>query len=401
MAIVALLLALIVTATSRFIVGARESATVATINKASGIIQDRVRAFRNSDFTDTAIVASNNWNMQNYSSPFAGGVYTDMTEILVRKLRFKKAFPQAFAELSHAQLTRFFPSYASTPPYYPVVSTTPPISLYDPKYEPGIVLYALLMYGETFGAATPGADTFTGAEVKNTPQTGNLPCLVDAWGEPLRFYRWPTRLIRCGEQPFDGVGTFDDYNQNNHADTSGGTWTPPIVPFPASTIYLNGPTPASLHFSGLQIIDRTSAYAKGPDGAPGVAGVDDDNINGVDDPGEIGWPLTDDPQPLNTDPDDPSFKLSFWFTLYPPTNFVTGTAGALHDYYTYHAPLIVSPGQDRQLGLWEPTDVPTSANPNSVNFGYLAAPMAVPTAKQSLQYMFDNITNLNQRAGGK
>ena len=63
----------------------------------------------------------------------------------------------------------------------------------------------------------------------------------------------------------------------------------------------------------LPPFERTSAFAKGIDGQPGVATVDDDGKNGVDDPGEIGWPDTDDPEYLNTDPDDPTFQLSAFF----------------------------------------------------------------------------------------
>lgn len=36
------------------------------------------------------------------------------------------------------------------------------------------------------------------------------------------------------------------------------------------------------------------AASVGPDGAPGIAGVDDDGINGPDDIGELGWPGSDD-----------------------------------------------------------------------------------------------------------
>lgn len=40
------------------------------------------------------------------------------------------------------------------------------------------------------------------------------------------------------------------------------------------------------------------ATASGFDNAPGIAGVDDDNLNGVDDIGEVGWPGSDDRRTL-------------------------------------------------------------------------------------------------------
>lgn len=48
-----------------------------------------------------------------------------------------------------------------------------------------------------------------------------------------------------------------------------------------------GTTPGKLPFNPM-VIDL------GPDDKPGVAGVDDDGLNGVDDGGEVGWPGSDD-----------------------------------------------------------------------------------------------------------
>jgi hypothetical protein len=51
-------------------------------------------------------------------------------------------------------------------------------------------LYALLVEGSaTFGAVF-SRDEFTDKEVRDTDGDG-LPEFVDAWGEPLQFYRWP------------------------------------------------------------------------------------------------------------------------------------------------------------------------------------------------------------------
>lgn len=56
---------------------------------------------------------------------------------------------------------------------------------------------------------------------------------------------------------------------------------------------------------------------------------------------------------------------------------------------TYWLPLIVSAGEDGILGLYEPYDF--------TNNGILAQPVAVPV----VEGVFDNITNHNQRAGGR
>lgn len=377
MTVISLMLALLVGASFRFVVSARSTATAGTITKVNGILQDRVNQFRAFDFTDSAYRARDAWNLANPADPI---MTLELAEVLMRKTRFQKAFPQSFAEVTQAGLqTKFFGA-----------ATIPPPSPYLAKYESGIVLYAFLTKGETFGAHTPADDAFGGAEVKIGPETGNLPCLIDAWGEPLRFYRWPTRLLRCGEQDFDNNGTFDDYNLNG-TQQGVGFGCPAIRPFSLRP----GPTPASLLLGNLPVFERTQLYARGVDGLPGVALIDDDGINGVDDVGEIGFPDTDDPEPLNTDPDDPTFQLSAF--LFDPnvsaalrTTRQTNFSSGFHDFYTFHTPLIVSAGQDKVLGLFEPAD--------TVNFGHLASPTAIPAAMNNL---FDNITNLNQRAGGK
>ena len=412
--VIAILAALSLSAAFSFIVNAREAATATTISKVNGLLQERIRSFRQYDFSDAAIRLRDAWNTAHPAVPPTDpgdAVMTpELAEVLLRKQRFKQAFPQSFTEADRARL---FPgvvfTYTAGPPV--AYTLTTPVTGYDMKYECGIVLYAFLTKGETFGAPSAGDDAFTGSEIRVGPETNNLPCLVDAWGEPLRFYRWPTRLIRCGEQDFDGSGAYDDINQNGTQDSAGitastsgsnsilavGAAIRPYVTYP-------GPTPASLLISNLPPFDRTSSYAKGADGQPGVAGIDDDNDMTPDTVGETGWPDSDDPEPLNTDPDDPTFHLYTWLYDIAPSSNVTATqlttrrTGFVmegHDFYTFHTPLIVSAGPDRLLGLFEPTD--------TANFGHLAAPRLPPTQTTSttMNQLSDNITNLNRRTGGK
>ena len=57
------------------------------------------------------------------------------------------------------------------------------------------LLYWLLINGNTFGVPNENDGGFTAAELADTDGDG-LKELVDGWGQPLRFYRWPTRLVR-------------------------------------------------------------------------------------------------------------------------------------------------------------------------------------------------------------
>ena len=52
------------------------------------------------------------------------------------------------------------------------------------------MLYALLVEGQGPLGSVFSADEFTDREVRDTDGDG-LPEFVDAWGEPLQFYRWP------------------------------------------------------------------------------------------------------------------------------------------------------------------------------------------------------------------
>ena len=68
-----------------------------------------------------------------------------------------------------------------------------------------IVLCLLLISGGCSDSSNDGGSAgklvnyvlskeFTAQEVADTDDDGLLE-FVDAWGEPLRFYRWPTRMI--------------------------------------------------------------------------------------------------------------------------------------------------------------------------------------------------------------
>ena len=52
------------------------------------------------------------------------------------------------------------------------------------------MLYAILVEGQGPLGSVFNADEFSDREVRDTDGDG-LPEFVDAWGEPLQFYRWP------------------------------------------------------------------------------------------------------------------------------------------------------------------------------------------------------------------
>ena len=64
-------------------------------------------------------------------------------------------------------------------------------------------LFLLLSAGSTFGTSDPGGDLLTESELADTDNDG-LREVVDGFGNPLRFYRTPTRLLRPFVPPAAG-----------------------------------------------------------------------------------------------------------------------------------------------------------------------------------------------------
>jgi len=57
------------------------------------------------------------------------------------------------------------------------------------------MLYRLITDTDTFGTAAEDAEQFTAAEVNDTDGDGRME-FVDGWGNPIRYYPYPTRLFK-------------------------------------------------------------------------------------------------------------------------------------------------------------------------------------------------------------
>ena len=324
MMVVGILLFLI--ATSAFVVRnignkAREKATMATIVKVDGLMLNRIEAMRK------ALDASKN---QHQIESLVGQKYTALVninkkyrglpkpvvEILVRKDIFRENLPQYIAENSGINAAMDAQSGVS-PGTAGSLGSDAGASI-SSEY-----LYYVLTKHETYGVPPVGEDSFTTNEVADTDGDG-LNEFVDGWRKPLRFYRWPTRLIKPDGSAIDR-------------------------------------TVAGYFFSGLP-----------PEPASGFYETD----------------------PLDVDADDPQGRLqhendrsgSILAPLF--NNNSAYTTGQYATMNTYWMPLIISAGEDGVLGLYEPHD--------ETNNGVLAQPV-LPI----VDGVFDNITNHNQRAGGR
>ncbi|MCH2201939.1 MAG: type II secretion system GspH family protein [Fuerstiella sp.] len=373
---------------------AMRAATKATVQKINGLLQQRIEAFDRAftddrredaiqhvrDILEPEIILAKGapHSLENESA----------TSVLAKKLEFRFQFPQRVQDRLDAPNNRDpqatgagltatnLPTSLYEVIAFPVARTqliektggTPTVAQvnaqvnvnwakHDRDTESAELLYFALVRSESFGATVSGADQFSASEISDTDNDG-LPEFVDAWGNPLRFYRWPTRLV--------------DHN--------------PPVPF--------NPILSNL--------------ADGTDGR--VITADERRVAGVllkglpPAPGTISG--TQQREHLLVDPDDP-IGLLYTF-LENPQYIAMGidlqdyiNEDTFHTIDTYHTPLIVSAGADENLGLYEPWFTDTGI------FGTLAQPVGVvlpavpvyPLAGEDA--MLDNVTNRSRRAGGQ
>ena len=229
---------------------------------------------------------------------------------------------------------------------------------HDRNTESAELLYFALLRSENFGSSVASADQFSSTEITDTDNDG-LPEFVDAWGNPLQFYRWPTRLVD------------------------------PDSPFPFGPVLFgqNDPTDTRQVTSDERRV--ASHLLKGLPPSPGT-------ISGVT-----------QREYLLVDPDDP-IGLLYTFLENPRYSNMGVTLvdyineDSFHTVDTYHTPLIVSAGVDGITGLYEPwrTDpgiYGTLAQPDGTNF---VSGTTLP-ASEVEDAMLDNITNRNRRAGGR
>jgi hypothetical protein len=227
-----------------------------------------------------------------------------------------------------------------------------------PDTESSELLYFALTASTSYGITPVDTDYFTNREVADTDGDG-LPEFIDAWGRPLRYYRWPTRLIDLtAPNPF--LPNLANESDNTDTRVIGG---------------------AERQITSLLVRGLTPPPITLPNGAL---------------PRDL----------LLIDPDDPVGRLYSELERSDGSNgntpfSVEYNEANYHTPETFHAPLIVSAGPDEQLGLREPTETDL---PNGI-FGNLAqlAGTTVQSPQPSsstIDALTDNISNLNRRAGG-
>jgi prepilin-type N-terminal cleavage/methylation domain-containing protein len=392
---------------------AREAQTVATINKINGLINERQRglerAYEGNDFRREL-----SFQKRRLEQLGLFGISPSAIETVARKDFFRKFFPQRFAEMADndsdgiPDRIAFDEVYGEkVDPVNPPVRWAPaaaniqryPVG-HDPATESSEILYFALTRMDALGFPLVGADEFLTQEVADSDGDG-LPEFVDGWGNPLRFYRWPTRLIKpfglLGHDQGSGRASFDD-------DGIAGTDDLFEIGTPGTDDVVIDPTVRFL----------AGNYALGLPRPPGVTGQYD---------------------MLNEDPDDP-YGLLLAEVKRLAARGIDATLRISETHYhtidTFHKPLVVSAGPDGLLGLFEPQEIYEDVNGNGtldtgedVNRsgsldtptadidgdgtveqvqGHLAMPRGIPSPLGNSELpdfgAADDITNLNRRAGG-
>ncbi|MCY2962374.1 MAG: type II secretion system protein [Planctomycetota bacterium] len=284
----------------------REAATKSTIQKINRLLDSRLQAFQrkyggNDDTSLARLKNTTEWSLAGNlkTSPNNLDLSNNQRVIITRKLLYMKWFPQVSGEVNLS----LFPGISAA-------RTTNGGTAVDSNSE---ILYAMLLDSQGLGEATSGLIDFNTTEFADTDLDG-LPEFIDAWGEPIKFYRWPTRLFRPDDE---GAGTPID---------------PPSAKY-ASRLTVQGLRPSDLKRDPMDPLGQCS------------------NIN--------------------------NFETFF------------------HQLNTFYAPLIISGGTDKNIGLLDPSD-------GFGRLGELSDPGTTDPATLALRgdALSDNISSLNIRAGG-
>ena len=386
--IIAVLMGLSVSVMFGIVSQAEEEATVTTVRKVDALLQQRIESFDRAFNSNRKQAAVNNIGFL-LASQNIHGVRDEVQEILAKKALFRFEFPQRIDErrlfgdadtiVTGIPDTIFLIVAAPNARQQLINEGNAAPNDADvrdrvisnwanhlPETESAALLHFSLIASGSFGVGAVDGDRFTTKEVADTDGDG-LPEFIDAWGNPLRYYRWPTRLIDItAPNPFMP----DLNNPTDNTDTR-------VIVGQEREI-------ASLLFKGL---------SPPPLPLPNGAIPRDLLLTDPDDP--VGR-LYSELERLDGNDGRPLFALEFNETKY-------------HTPETYHTPLVVSAGKDGELGLREPTESsPLPPVPPTGIFGNLAqlegttafSPNQAPTPAV-VEKLLDNITNRNRRAGGR
>ncbi|MBI3865191.1 MAG: type II secretion system protein [Planctomycetia bacterium] len=204
--IIAILMSITIAVVGAFIGQARDSATTTTLSKIQSLMDSRRRAFDRLIQRKGFLTGSTEYIA---AGPGFYGLQGQTQKIVAIKLLQVKYFPQSASDLNFLlqvygannaakeQLALMYPKLFVQP------LSNPPVVV--PNLTNSEILYIVLTEN-VIGDTPIGQDAFSTAEFRTeapppsggSMRTAGLPYFTDAWQNPIRFYRWPTRLFRSG-----------------------------------------------------------------------------------------------------------------------------------------------------------------------------------------------------------
>ncbi|TWT58472.1 hypothetical protein KOR42_18470 [Thalassoglobus neptunius] len=198
--VIGILMALIIPTIGGFMGGFRNNAVVNTISQVDAVIQARVDALSN---LDVSVEAKKLATLNN-------SLDEKEAEYLIRKNLYRQALPQRIEDLfgfngvdnsGGLDDAPVLSTWRNEPDFGNFETTTDD----NPRASGKIFLYALLNGSQV--RAIPGGKSYS-LPVLNlddlnpnhlgTDTTNDLQFLIDEWNQPLRFYNFPTALVRPG-----------------------------------------------------------------------------------------------------------------------------------------------------------------------------------------------------------
>ena len=197
--IIVLMMGLLLGGIGGILGNSREAATRTTLNKVHEILAQQQTEFQ---LTMTQQPPRRTQGL----GPIPDNADPNLKALIERKRLYREAFPQRGSELTdvNGRLTHLGNKVYSIA--YNQLSTetgsnpatdqvNARIELMMQQNSNAELLYLILTEGTPYGSTVADGDQLSAREVADTDEDGLLE-VVDSWGEPLRFYRWPTRLIR-------------------------------------------------------------------------------------------------------------------------------------------------------------------------------------------------------------
>jgi prepilin-type N-terminal cleavage/methylation domain-containing protein len=381
-AIIALLSSMALVVYGRVGENARIAGTKTLIKQLDSNLQERMEALRRYDFGPLAQSFFRYSGTQQQYEPVAW----------LKKATYKSEFPQRFQDLygfdnAHGDSTPSqqrdnSPLWAIVKKRHPPINPPTPNTSDDlaqinpatnqPYVSSAELLYLALTEASSYGLPPLDLDQINGRYVVDEDQDG-LPEFVDGWGKPLRFYNFPTALLRPSGNSYDE--------------------------FPSGGATATGQPISRYDYQNARILNR--ALPPLPVDTGGVVR-------------DIAWDDYD--HPLNIDSHDYLGVINV--DRDPTDNDKTNEdrfERNWHSRNTYFAPLIVSSGPDEALGMYEPhqttfdagddhadNNTTVQVNNQLYRLGMIKLDPTATTSsanpRPAHQSVFDNLTNY-QRGG--